>query len=146
MKLEEPITCEGCVEGLEMCETRPCWGTPEDIRRIISAGFANRLMVDWWSGTLDGFDSPDIIGPAIAGKEAGYAGARPDGRCTFLTSDGKCELHALGLKPSEGAIACCKRAHLGGGGKHSLHRQIAKTWATQEGQALAAEWREHFEV
>ena len=33
-----------------MCKYRPCWGTPEELEKIIEAGFSNRLMMDYWAG------------------------------------------------------------------------------------------------
>lgn len=125
------ITCEGCVHGIMLCETRPCWGTPADIRKIVDAGFGKRLMFDWWVGT--GSDV-EILAPAIVGHEGQEAPSFPMGKCTFLTEDKKCELHDLGLKPLEGAAACCKV-----GTQPSMHHDIAMTWANPEAQALVKE-------
>jgi hypothetical protein len=133
-KQHEPITCTGCIKGVKMCIDRPCWGTPQEIKAIIDAGYGDKLMQDYWSGELNGFDSPLVIGPAIVGHEGGNAPFWPTGRCALLTEDRLCSLHDAGLKPSEGAVACCKR------GDDGMHQRMAEAWATEEGQALAQEW------
>ena len=58
-------TCS-CKECIDACVKKPCWGTPEDIEKIMDAGHISRLMRDWWER------SPGllyIIAPAIIGFE-----------------------------------------------------------------------------
>lgn len=130
-KFEEsdPCSCEICVR---MCETRPCWGTPEDIEKIINAGFGKRLMLDYWC------DTPDInlLCPAIVGYENKNAPFWPNGRCTFLNEKGLCELHDLGLKPTEGKVA------IHGKKDEDTHYEVAKTWKNEKGKILIKLWRE----
>ena len=41
-----PTNCN-CERCKEQCHT-PCLGTPEDIERLIDAGYDNRLTPVWW--------------------------------------------------------------------------------------------------
>jgi hypothetical protein len=116
-----------------MCRTRPCWGTPEEIKKIIDAGFRTRLMKDYWDGTREtDYKHVFMLSPAIVGYENSDAPPEPRGKCTFLTKDNKCELHDLGLKPYEGRVSCCKVSH-----KTNVHKECALSWNNPEAQALA---------
>lgn len=102
--------CGPCCSG---CSRRPGWPLPEEAERLMEAGYADRLMLDWWN------DYPDqvyMLAPAVRG----YEGARaPDpspfavllgegfGTCTFLTGAGLCEVHDSGAKPIECRILHC---------------------------------------
>lgn len=133
----------GCDRCVQMCSNRPCWGTPEDARRLIAAGYGSRLMADYWAVARDG--DALIIAPAIEGYESKHAPFWPRGRCTFLTPDGKCELHDLGLKPTEGRIADCREDEDSKANGNGVHRAVADSWMNEEAQALAAAWRAEFE-
>jgi len=80
-----------------MCKT-PCIGTPLEMGKISVAGFRDRLSETFWAygklvGTHDKFIK--IIAPTYDEKRE---------CCTFF-KNGKCELHDLGLKPTEGRYA-----------------------------------------
>lgn len=80
-----------------MCKT-PCIGTPLEMGKISVAGFRDRLSVSFWAyGKLVGTHDKiiKIIAPTYDEKKE---------CCTFFV-DGKCELHNLGLKPTEGRYA-----------------------------------------
>jgi hypothetical protein len=136
-----------CADCVGACEHRPCWGTPDEIKRIIEAGFGNRLMRDWWEGDfrddcglLEG--SINMLQPAIVGHEGQRAPLWPNGRCTFLTDDGLCELHAAGLKPSEGKISICSDKAFALTGFRSgkeLHEAVARTWDNEQARELVEE-------
>ena len=91
----KPIECK-CQKCKQQCKT-PCLGTPEDILRLIKAGYKERLAIThWWVGIARGkLDFPVIMIQARQ-EENGY--------CTFFR-DGLCELHDLGLKPTEGRLS-----------------------------------------
>ena len=97
-KFKETVcSCQKCKD---MCKT-PCIGTPEEMLAISKAGFSKRLAVTSWAtglilGTHDRVVT--IIAPLFDQKK---------GFCTFY-QDGMCELHSLGLKPTEGRYANCK--------------------------------------
>lgn len=137
-------TCEQCVAA---CANRPCWGTPEDIGKLLDLGMADRLMLDWWVGGLD--DDADwedvyIIAPACQGHEGDKA---PEmglsnfgssfGRCVFLADDDRCEIHEH--KPREGREAYPCQAGIDHG---KLHKDVARTWDTDEGRLVVLRWKQ----
>ena len=85
-----------CVRCRNQCHT-PCLGTPEDISKLIEAGYQDRLApTQWMVGMLmKVHDRPILmVQPKVEGN----------GWCTFY-HDGLCELHDLGLKPTEGKLS-----------------------------------------
>jgi len=133
-------TCERCVKA---CQTRPCWGTPEDIKKLIDGGFGNKLMEDWW---VEYPEDIIIISPACKG----YEGCRaPEGgsffmlspslfgSCVFLNKENLCDIHIQ--KPTEGREAfCCKSS---GDDAYNLHEKVAMTWDSKEGHQVVKKWR-----
>lgn len=89
-----PVECR-CPLCRRQCHT-PCLGTPEDILRLLKAGYKERLAPTGWAvGLLHG-KTPGIVPMVQARQEAG--------RCTFFR-DGLCGLHSTGLKPTEGRLS-----------------------------------------
>jgi hypothetical protein len=86
------------------------------MKKLIDAGYGSRLTLDWWSG--EGGEI-NLLVPSIVGNEGQRARWWEVGQCTFLTTDGKCEIHHL--KPVEGRIANHKRT------PKSLHKKVALT-------------------
>jgi len=127
----DTYSCPGCDAGIGYCKSRPCWGTPEEIKRIRAAGFGHRLMTDWWEG--DSFTNGETVlmsQPALVGCEDKRAPQWPRGRCTFLTAEDKCELHDLGLKPLEGRTSCCKSSD----DDRHVRRHIVRLWMEHDRQ------------
>lgn len=136
---ETQCACETCVS----CCQRPCWGTPAEAQRLIDAGLGDRLQNDWWCADHD----IDLLCPASQGSEGDdapeYVASGLFGwllppvliPCTFLTADGRCELHALGLKPLEGRVAYHDGPHEG------VHEAIAQAWDNDDARALVERWR-----
>lgn len=80
------------------CTQTPCLGTPEDILKLLMAGYGERLVVTIWAaGIFMGVvDHPiEIIAPLYDSTK---------GACTFF-NNGLCELHDKGLKPTEGKLS-----------------------------------------
>lgn len=130
----EPPAC-ACEQCRNMCRI-PCWGTPADIRRIIDAGYGDRLSIDCYS------KDPAVyfLLPAVKGYEGKVTPRNQTGHgqgCTFWTADKLCSLHDAGLKPTEGRMA-----HHHPVFKHGdwLQPWIGKQWDTDEGRALVNEW------
>jgi hypothetical protein len=120
-------TCDKC-NGF--CTYRTCWGTPDDIKKIIDAGYADRLMLDWWQGyELEIL----VIVPALEGCEGSVAPFDPRGRCTFF-KDERCEIHSI--KPIEGKIS-----HHSGTSDYNIHEKIVELWDTYEGRSVVEKWR-----
>lgn len=84
-----------CQKCKSQCRT-PCLGTPQDIERLIDAGYGKRLAPTLWAaGMIMGIcKAPIPMIQAKAGEEW----------CTFY-KDGLCELHEKGLKPTEGRLS-----------------------------------------
>lgn len=120
-----------------MCR-RPCWGTPEDIEKIMDAGYSHRLMSEFWANAKEGQIDIDFPAPAIKGYEGKKSPFWPksDEGCTFWNEDGLCDLHDLGLKPIEGRLANCKSED----NMQGVHEEVARTWDTDKGRAVLARW------
>lgn len=82
----KPVSCK-CQLCKSQCH-QPCWGTPEDMHKIIDAGFVKRCMVQVYGETI-------FVTPLLDKSKSA---------CTFFT-DGLCELHDLGLKPTVGKLS-----------------------------------------
>jgi len=117
-----------------MCE-RPCWGTPEEIKKIIEAGFSHKLMVDWWENSFSG--NLYLLCGAIIGHEKSYAPYTPFGRCAFLTDDNLCEIH--NLKPSEGKFSDCSNSDKFDW--KEFRYQLAIEWQSKEGKNVLTDWK-----
>lgn len=138
MMPQSQCNCNACQR---MC-SRPCYGTPEDIEKLIEEGYGDRLCLDYHCG-LNSESTIFLLSPALKDHEGGKAPFFPVSKsgCTFFI-DGKCELHNSGLKPIGGKIASCKKDfdsenyHLDGG----YGAYISETWNTQKGQDLVEKW------
>lgn len=87
-------SCEMCKR---QCRT-PCLATPLEIQNLIETGYEKRLVpVIWGAGVLMGVTDRPI--KMIQAK------VEDNGWCTFRREDGLCELHDLGLKPTEGRLS-----------------------------------------
>lgn len=111
---------------------------------IIEAGLGDRLMKDAWYGdeadnySSDGGEDIPILCPALKGSEgksSPYIPSSEEG-CTFHVQ-GKCELHELGLKPSEGSLSICSNNDSDG-----LHKEIGMLWKEESGKKLSSQWCE----
>lgn len=71
-----------------------------------------------------------------------YAPWMPTGTCKFLTKDEKCMLHNLGLKPSQGANACCKEEV--STAENNLH--YANLWATPKGKEVIEKFKKTVKI
>lgn len=121
----KPCQCS-CEKCRSLCHT-PCLGTPDDIEKLIQAGYGDRLEVTHWGvGILAGV-TDKVIGMLQPRLE-------PNGWCTFRRADGLCELHDKDLKPLEGKLASCAPRPVG----WSIHKDftwlIAQTWLPLQGQ------------
>lgn len=121
---ELSCTCSKCVQ---MCKHSPCIPTVDQARELIKAGYGDRLAISQVLLPHIGVDQHVISGKGTR---------NPDGmtmQCNFLTPDGKCELHDLGLKPLEGRLASCKHT---AEESFIMRKAICKDWDTQEAYHL----------
>lgn len=138
---EYSCSCEAC-KG--MCERTPCLGTPEEMRAIQKAGFGDRLVVINVHHTF-------MLSPASDQIDRRFNHWPIDGKCKFLTKDGKCELHDLGLKPIEGRTSIHNEGEspddpynrLDG---QFLRRSLAKSWQRPIGKAIIKQFEREYEL
>jgi hypothetical protein len=122
-----PCACEIC---LGYCK-RPGWWTVEEATRAITAGYANRMMLEMAPERSFG-----VLSPAFKGCEADFALDRCSERgCTFLKAN-RCELYDTGLQPLECRFCHHDRPGLG----IQCHTDIEKDWNTPAGRALIVRW------
>ena len=114
----KPTVC-GCQKCQSQCHT-PCLGTPEDIMKLIEAGYGSRLASTAWAAGI-------VMGVTDRPVEMIQAIQEDNGFCTFF-HDGKCELHDLGLKPTEGRLSHHSIKIDNFNPKKSLSWLIAKEW------------------
>lgn len=90
----KPCQCK-CSQCKEQCHT-PCLGTPDDIEKLIDAGYTDKLkLTSWYAGVVMGvIKIPVPMIQPIA--ESDY--------CIFFR-EGLCELHVNGMKPTEGRLS-----------------------------------------
>ena len=143
----EPTRSCACARCVAMCERNPGWPTPAEAVRLMDQGLASRLMLDWWEPDEVLPDGALILCPASVGHEGALAPLLDGswfmpavkGRCTFL-QNGRCGIYAV--RPQE----CRTAIHPGGGRPEHLvmeeHEAVAAQWATPEGRAAVARWRQ----
>jgi Fe-S-cluster containining protein len=86
--------------------------------------FRTKLAVDWFEAEMDIEETVYVLAPATQSMEPGgmYPG-NPRGRCVFLTSDNRCEVHAA--KPFE----CRRLLHTDTSDQvHNRHLKVARAW------------------
>lgn len=113
----KPCQCK-CSLCKEQCHT-PCLGTPEDIERLIDAGYNDKLKLTCWAaGILLGvIDKPIPMIQPIAGNEY----------CIFF-HNGLCDLHDKGLKPTEGKLSHHSASLSNFKASKSIAWNVAKEW------------------
>lgn len=114
----KPCQCK-CKLCQEQCH-QPCLGTPQDILRLIDAGYADRLAVTEWVAGL-------IMGMAPFPVPMIQARREDNGWCTFF-KDGLCELHDKGLKPTEGRLSHHSLRADNWSPKKSISWHVAREW------------------
>lgn len=114
----EPVSCK-CSRCKAQCLRSPCLGTPQDILKLIEAGYKDRLGVTVWSvGMLIGAIPFPI--PMVQPMQTNEG-------CAFL-KDGLCILHDLGLKPTEGRLSYHTITYESFEFSRSLSWNVARTW------------------
>lgn len=125
----KPSNCK-CRACKDQCRT-PCLGTPQDIMRLIEAGYADKVMpTQWLVGMVLGkIDYPIQMVQAIQMDE---------GWCVFH-KDGLCELHNLSLKPTEGRLSHHAVKSENYVFSKGLAYNVAKEWLSYGNQELIKE-------
>jgi hypothetical protein len=134
LKMYAVTECD-CDQCKAMCHS-PCCGTPDEIRKIIDAGYGGRLCLDDWPNEITDLH-PALKG--YEGKTAPYQTMSREG-CTFWI-DGKCELHDKGLKPSGGKLAHHAQPMEE---YREIMGKISKSWLTKKAMKLVHHWKRDY--
>ncbi len=138
----EEFECD-CPKCVSMCKGFPCRPLPEEVRAMPN-DVAARLMIK--SEDVEySFPYLQAAGQGYEGAEApdfqpsflGLSGMGNPQTCTFLSEDGKCELHGK-CKPWEGRVTLCGT---GGAGGFEVNGELEREWNSVGGQAVLREWR-----
>lgn len=114
----EPVSCK-CAKCKAQCQRTPCLGTPQDILKLIEAGYKDRLGLTFWSvGMAIGAISFPV--PMVQAMQTTEG-------CAFF-KDGLCILHDLGLKPTEGRLSHHTITLESFEFSKSLSWNVARTW------------------
>ncbi len=114
----KPMAC-GCAKCQSQCHI-PCLGTPEDILKLIEAGYADRLApTEWAAGMIMGVCDQPVYMLQARQEDNGY--------CTFF-HNGLCELHDKGLNPTEGRLSHHSIKIDNFNPRKSLSWLVAKEW------------------
>lgn len=119
----QPTECS-CPVCRMQCRV-PCLGTPTDIRKLIEAGYKDRLAPTLW---LTGMYAGQIKFPVPMVQPV----RGEDGWCAFFRN-GLCELHERGLKPTEGKLSHHTIREDNFDFSRSLAWNVAKTWLDESG-------------
>lgn len=112
------VSCK-CQLCKSQCVKSICLGTPEDIEKIIDAGYGDRIRpMGWGAGLL--MNVTDHIIPMFQADDN-------HGTCVFF-KDGLCQLHEKGLKPTEGKLSHHTTTVENLVAKKSLSWNVAKEW------------------
>lgn len=120
---KSPVECK-CQQCKNQCTVTPCLPTPEDVQALVDAGYKHRLAdTIWAAGVIMGLTDRYILMVAPIYD-------RSKGACTFFTN-GLCELHEKGLKPTEGRLSHHTTTAANFDPKRSLSWAVAKEWIDQ---------------
>ena len=125
----KPVECK-CEACKNQCKT-PCLGTPQDIMRLIEAGYKESLMPSEW---LVGM----ILGRLNYSISMVQATQTDNGWCVFY-ENGLCKLHNLNLKPTEGRLSHHSVKPENYVFSKSISYNVAKEWLTYDNKELVKE-------
>lgn len=124
--------CEAC---RNQCRT-PCLGTPDDILRLIKAGYRDELSVSYW-----------LVGVVLGRMEHPIVMVQPvktgEGWCIFY-HQGLCGLHDKGLKPTEGRLSHHSITKENYDFRKGLTYNVAKQWLAPENTPVIEEVFSYF--
>ena len=142
-----PTECR-CQLCKRQCHT-PCLGTPQDILRLMDAGYTDRLSPTLWAaGVMMGVVSqpvPLIQAQCLDGAWGGLLDVGADSHCTFYTGDGLCELHDKGLKPTEGRLSHHSIRLDNFRASRSISWAVVQEWLSPENADVVAEVARRYE-
>jgi len=120
-------SCEKCVN---MCKTRPCWGSPRQFKQILvkHPEYVDMIGIDYYLGEDS---SIYMLAGSIPDCDSdGHYPYIPVGTCGLLKDD-KCLIHEM--KPVEGRMAHHDDVHDQAFYKWLHHTAIPSSWKTKKG-------------
>lgn len=129
----EPHDCS-CIKCKSMCLASPCFPTPEEVVRLEKMGFGDQLSFAMFLNP-DTLKVEQVVAPKS--KDGGFFN-----QCVFHTTDGMCELHELGLKPTEGRLAHHDQPHEN---TVELRLALCDTWRSDLGNSLIEKYNPEHE-
>jgi hypothetical protein len=138
----------------DACKTAPCWGTPQEIEKLMNEGYGKKLtdyIIEPGHYGLPitrirrKFPDIHVISPGegyAVGLSRGSSstGITFRGRCVFFKGRGKneiCLLHSSGLKPMEGRV---EYHDISNDDAILIRETIMHLWDTDYGRSLARRW------
>lgn len=132
----EPVSCK-CALCKSQCRRTPCLGTPQDIWALIEAGYGDRLALTAWGVGM-------MVGKLPFPVPMVQIVQTPDG-CAFF-KDGLCQLHDLGLKPTEGRLSHHSVTAENFDFNRSLSWNVAREWLNEKNARIIIRIFERFSV
>lgn len=126
--------CEAC---RNQCRTS-CLGTPDDILRLIEAGYAHKLAITYWCVGM-------VLGRLAYLIVMVQAITADNGWCVFHHY-GLCELHDQGLKPTEGRLSHHSITKENYTFSKGLAYNVAKEWLEKDNFVVIEKIFNHFDV
>lgn len=123
-----PSSCD-CPRCRKQCKT-PCLGTPQDIMRLMEAGYADYLRPTYWCVAML-YEKMSLPIPMVQ--------IRVERRGCPLQHEGLCELHDKGLKPTEGRLSYHTITLENWNFDNSLSWNVAREWLRKENVSLVEE-------
>lgn len=125
----KPVECR-CEACKNQCKT-PCLGTPQDILKLIEAGYKDCLMPSEWAVGL-------VLGKLDYSISMVQAIQDDEGWCVFY-ENGLCKLHTLNLKPTEGKLSHHSVKPENYVFRKGISYNVAKEWLAEENRELVKE-------
>lgn len=131
----KPCECT-CLKCKSQCHT-PCLGTPQDILKLIEAGYGDKLELSGWAvGVFMG-----VCDHTVAMVQAKVVG---DWCAFYDPTTGLCTIHDKGLKPTEGKLSSHKIKPDNWIPKKSISWNVAKEWMDDRNSIVIREIVNYF--
>jgi hypothetical protein len=120
----KPVACK-CKLCKEQCTRSVCLGTPQDIEKLIDAGYGDKIKITTWAAGIRIGVTTQVI--------TMFQAQMTESGCIFL-KDGLCTLHDKGLKPTEGKLSHHSITEENYTPKKGVTWNVAKEWLDKENE------------
>lgn len=136
--MDNSCSCDTCKN---MCRI-PCWGYPQQFKKLIDLGYGEHMAVDYWIGESNYVYMLCFNQKNNNSKEISYW--KDDGNCVMQDENGLCKVHNI-EKPAEG-----KNAHHDDSqsefSSNEIRTLIKDAWDTDFGKRLVLEFIEKYNI